>query len=850
MIGPGGMASANIFSSDDTYFIVGCAGGSSRMKWLDPVAFKINTSLNAAGYVLCPASGLLPAGCSNFNSVWVPANSVRAFFNTPDSFYDSPGAGLFLVYHVTNGRLDNSNPALADFTYAVPCWRTGITIVGVPTCGDWQANTTYPPGSTITPQNVTLTCTSASWPGACTGPHTWWLINMTSCTSGPTKPSFQVASQYPGVVITSVQLTNTSATGGDAVYTFVPVPGQPVWTPGTDRVWVIRTVSGVTGAPDMFNSPGSSAAQIPGGQGGWANGLAVTAVTANTFTVHLSTCTGSNTRGCTPAGQGDVAPVAQPDGAQTFLGGYNSYAGPQNTNIAFPQWVLNDNNCQWADNWVSPPDGGSVRGSGGVATDFADNVLQSGMTINGGQDSAGNCYLITYNIAQKTYSFISTCTGMVYNTVCNGGSDYQCTGGTWTRTYVGNAYLNTGHFQMGTTMASVPIGINLDGSNIHNAYLGKSGQWTQPTIKYCATATTIGAGNCGYGANNQQTFWYIGTSQMIDSQTAFGTGSPGHANPGVNTFQYSTLNQNDLNSYQGRIMYPFSWFNCRSIFGANNTVNNGYIPNNRPPQCPGFGDASGSAPGPPTPTNPVVCQTNNTCTAPINCVPNGCFKATNPPANLVPSKLVSWDQHISWVMGNQADTAPFCLTNYSTGSELGPWPPIYPWLGEVLCFATDGSRKIYRQGNQYNAHAGLWFAMNVAIGSGSSSGKFWVQVVDWWCTLGGYNWWGTGSWNGAGPSGNNLNLSTTATQQTLCGQPYQPNKNYPLGEYFGVGPSTVVSNRIFKVTTPGLSTPAALPAATWNACAAVGCQITLGSMVATRIGTSNTEGAIILWKLQ
>lgn len=481
--------------------------------------------------------------------------------------------------------------------------------------------------------------------------------------------------------------------------------------------------------------------------------------------------------------------------------------------------VYTDGNCQWAD--MSVPvgyTGGRIAWNAGWSSDLADDVFHfAANNDTGGQDGRGACYVMTYSRLHNTFSHLNTCTGNVYNTACVGGTGYQCTGGSLSRTYAGNIYLDrAASFRpCGSYCTVTPTLPRLSGINMHAANMLKNGFWSDLGFNNCSLADAVtkapvlcvrtNANPTNYGAAANEYLWKAGSNQMVDTWTWAGNGTIGHGTPGYNQFVFKNGTATD----------PNMW-NYRPV----DMITTGWNPL--------------------TPPNP---STINLSLPPSSgdCSPNSCW--VNNQSTIV------FDQHISNVAVDQTDRTPFCGTPYGS-MGIGQWPQIFPWMGEVVCWALDGSNRVTRHGYGWNTTTMTDFNPAFWIGQYATDGNWFILPSDWWCTL-----------------GNKVDNSNTSN----CGLPYQASHNYAtVGERispwwnatnYSLGPPPSVAaatGQVYQVTTAGVtnaSTPstcgatgAAAPPACF--CLTVGCTVTLGTATFTNVGTNNQRFDLFLYKLQ
>jgi len=448
----------------------------------------------------------------------------------------------------------------------------------------------------------------------------------------------------------------------------------------------------------------------------------------------------------------------------TTYPGFKAAFAPQSQ--AYQQVVIKDGTCQWADMGAPPSLGGRVAWVAGSATDHADKVFNAALSDNKGQDLAGACFGVDYDSAENKYYHLNTCTGNVYNTACAGGRGYACSGGTLKQTYIGNVYSDN-KFASGAQNAI----------DMHNYWLSQSGQWVDISFNHCALVDT--SGNkvlCPYTKPNTY-LWFMGGTKMYDTKSWLGTGTTGHDFPGFNVYTYRNQSMFEPANYLGK------------------NISSGQIAN--------YWDMSRGS-----------------------CTPSPCW-AKHKSGKM--AATFSWDQHGSQVTNAGSDAVPICMESYGVSRGANgesTWPAQYPWLGELVCFATDGSNNVARQAYLYNTQTSTYFNLNFNIGSYSSDGAWWAFSSDWWCTLG----------------------NMTGEKTSVCGLPYQENHAYSAGEYLGpVQMYGGVPGRIYRVTTAGTS-GGPVPPAKW--CKAAGCTVTSGTAVFTYVGQQSAQPAIFIVKLQ
>jgi hypothetical protein len=477
------------------------------------------------------------------------------------------------------------------------------------------------------------------------------------------------------------------------------------------------------------------------------------------------------------------------------------------------QWVVQDNDCQWADMWIPPTKGGRIQwGAGGVG-DSTDTIFSQAISNNSTQDAAGGCFGLYYNSNNNLYSHLNTCTGNVYNV----------TGTGITPTFIGNAFL-TASQNPAFTSAQTPPKAFFKGLNMHAFFGSKNGLWVYYGGDLAAT------GGCGLvfedgtralcdipaGTNPNNTyFWWYGTTNIFDSRSFVGMpggNDVGHKVPGFNVFVYRPVGNTDSTIYRGVVLSPNLPL-CPRPFG------------NPPSQsiysdtCRGWFNTCAD----------TGCGTVNVPTD-RGCRPNPCLGPYpfNSGSQLI-RKLLDFDEHASWVSNNGSDTTPICDSPYPTFPFE---PPRYAFNNEIFCFQTDGSNRVAREAFQWNTWSTTAFANYNSIGSLSSDGKFWGWNSDWYCTLG--------------------NSSGGAT--SICGLQFWFGHTYSVGEFMGSPSGSGKPGQIYVVTTAGVASDSTSPpTSAW--CNTAGCVIDCnalgcGTVVFTRYGTANQNNSVFIVKLQ
>lgn len=238
--GIGGSANWNVFTSDSSYFAFGCFTGGVRIKWFNPATEQLNTSVNAAGFVV-----------TSTGAIWSSSSAMlRASYIHPNTFYNIAFPQVVQLT-ISNGVMNSATTTVADLSLAVPCWNAIIH------CGDWPgAARVVQPGANIVPLQHN------SSPA-----HSFELINSASCTTGASYPNFLPATVYP------VSMATPPFTGGTA---------------GGRQSLQFWLQDGTCRWADMWIPPTTS---IP-----WSAGF-TTNVTDSTFTVAISNHQGQDSAG-------------------------------------------------------------------------------------------------------------------------------------------------------------------------------------------------------------------------------------------------------------------------------------------------------------------------------------------------------------------------------------------------------------------------------------------------------------------------------------------------------------------------------------------------------------------------
>jgi hypothetical protein len=102
----------------------------------------------------------------------------------------------------------------------------------------------------------------------------------------------------------------------------------------------------------------------------------------------------------------------------------------------------------------------------------------------------------------------------------------------------------------------------------------------------------------------------------------------------------------------------------------------------------------------------------------------------NQPAGFAPP----WDQHNAWNNTNATDSVPFCTSSFNPTGYNGTLR--FAWDQEILCFAVNGSGKVWRFAHTFSTDKSQRFSTSEAIGTVSQDGQFYIFSSDWMGTLG------------------------------------------------------------------------------------------------------------------
>lgn len=465
-------------------------------------------------------------------------------------------------------------------------------------------------------------------------------------------------------------------------------------------------------------------------------------------------------------------------------------------------YVLTDGSCQWAD--MGNPSAG-IKWTASPFSDITDRIFYLAFSNRGGQDGVGACYTAVYNSTNNTYSHWNTCTGNVYNTTCNGGAGYNCTGGSFVQSYVGNTYTDN----------PFPGGRNA-AMNIHSGGLSLNAQWSEMAFNNCSlwdlTANTTikclsTASNPNGGLNVY--YWHPFSSEMRNANDYLRAPVIPNANqiapvccPGHDMFGANRYVWRATSMYQG-VNYPVT------DFSTNTTVKAFDV--STPPVAGG-------------------------------CAPNTCWTTGS---RII--RPVNWDQHSSWASNDGSDTEAPCTEIYTASGgfndtqSLVPaggtaWPPRFPWISEAVCFSVDGTNRIAREAYSWNSGSSWRFNSMFQIGSLSNDGAWWAFNSDWWCTMGAEN----------------------GSLTNMCALFYQVLHTYnTLGELVAsnTGNSTSRPPITYQITATGTTTRDNV---SW--CNTANCTVTNGGVTMTRVGQNTAQtpaanntggmGSIFLVKLQ
>jgi hypothetical protein len=190
----------------------------------------------------------------------------------------------------------------------------------------------------------------------------------------------------------------------------------------------------------------------------------------------------------------------------TSGGNYPAFNSSSSSELA----MINDGTCTWLD--IGPANTYTWSSDGGVST--TDDTWSAGLANHGGQGEDGSIFVVQYNASTGTYYHLNTATGNAYSFTCTAGVGYNCSGGTFAESYIGNIIPGTEDLVL-----------------IHNTKTGKNGSWLTIGPQTCAFSNT----NCPYDSGGAAYFWQVGTTHVVFLE-ALGISTPGHHMTGYNTF--------------------------------------------------------------------------------------------------------------------------------------------------------------------------------------------------------------------------------------------------------------------------------------------------------------------------
>jgi len=421
---------------------------------------------------------------------------------------------------------------------------------------------------------------------------------------------------------------------------------------------------------------------------------------------------------------------------------------------------------------------------------------------------------------------------------------------------------------------------------MHGSLTSLDGRWVHMAANDCSLADTNGPVECWEQCtaaftwcNSSQAItggsyiWEVGSKNFLDDKTSINNPSPGHSTAGFSS-QYFDNGSVLPPIGAARINLPWNTNRGASNYPGTSTPLNFFNISQGP--CSGPGPLVGCiaqqcpAPAVGTTINTSTFNTVDFCPGAVapasnfgisDCVPHPCYGVhgiTGSTVNTV-GRAISWDQHMDWDSNTGTDTGPICENTYlgtnvyQQGNYLGNvfgtinyiWPPQWPWADELVCFATDGSNKVWRQSNQWNSGSEVLFSPEYGYSAGSSpDGNYYIITSDQWCTIGGGIW---PNWSTASGSMLNGGNSATSSPTVLCGLPFQLNHQYAVGEYVSpvqTTPTERCESMVFKVVVAGTSGKMAGSASTDNSGLCTGNTVPSGSTIQTAVPYWNCAGAV------
>lgn len=391
--------------------------------------------------------------------------------------------------------------------------------------------------------------------------------------------------------------------------------------------------------------------------------------------------------------------------------------------------TVTDGSLTWTNVGVATVPAGigwiSWGGSSADETKFAEvtSTNSYGSTGNyakwaGGQGSGS--FALSYDLTAQTYHLWNSATGIMTDTVCSGGTGWNCSGGTWVRSTVGqlasdcmivlhNEKMNTnGQYIVVVGQGSPLSGSSCTGSNFY--------VWRPLQTPFNSTTQVIVT---GIGLNH----WTVGTDYIAE------------------------LNQSGYTSASGVYM---------TLLPLNNPNISGAFP-----ACTA---GTGNCPL-------IVWQAS-----PCSTSPSGTPPVYNPPACTLGSVI---DNHLSIVAG---ENSPICgsVYNYATLSPVA----MNAWQGEEFCTSSNvrwtdtanpGAQAQYRFTHIFGSGTNDLFNSQFAISQYSPDGNWLFFTTDW------NSQWG--STDGTTPTLGTNPSDSVAIAGATCygGLPWQANTLYTPG---------------------------------------------------------------------
>jgi hypothetical protein len=462
-------------------------------------------------------------------------------------------------------------------------------------------------------------------------------------------------------------------------------------------------------------------------------------------------------------------------------GTFNNPTYPCTTGGTYPTWgssssseltLIVDGTCLWVD--LGPVDNYTHSYTGLVSPDGM--KFSAGTANFQGDGGKGSIFAVYYNSTILVYDHLTTATGNSYSFTCGGGGiGPTCAGGTRTMTFVGNV-MPAANVALNTP-CTPPAENCQDAILLHNIKMAKDG-----------VHVTVGAQTCAFKSPSMQcptagggyiSFWLPGSASPIVSMCA----DDGHHASGFSHIA-SLLGYATANPYHYSFGTPYAQGSTCPI------------------------------------TTPVLYwDVFTTPPSQGSCFVSGVF--------ICPTEA-PFDYHNSWTYANSTDTTPSCAATYADNYGINGWPFQYPYQGEIVCFATDGTNRVWRQAFIYDTYSSKTFNTAETIGSMSSDGKFWGNSSDYWCTLG------------------NINGGTTS----LCGFNWQASNTYNLNDIISPGTNNgpAAGSSVFQAVSCGGACTTSSSAPAWPS--ALNATVVDGNVTWKNIGTNNALGGVFIYKLQ